>query len=581
MPQFEEQFCDEAIIRRLCKVRIKDAASRHKRLFHRQINSDVPMPALPEMVDLFPPRRQWNRFRNRIRRENSDEDQNLTALLRATINLRTEFPNAPWVQRLNERIHSIHQRALEQSAFAFNPPTIRAEEKSPGSNEFRAIARFSVDDQVIEGITASYFRQTFDEFFTDSSLAFRCAPNGSPPTTHHDAVTLIENYRRRHLRTGLYVAECDIKGFFDCVSHKIAAHALTDLVNEAMEQTPGFVVHPRALQIFQAYLECYSFPENVTSLAEPLLKVEKGQDAHYKWPEVALREFHANPRSARIGIPQGGALSCFIANCVLHQADLEVKQSRSRTPGPFRYLRYCDDMVILAPSLETCRVSFEVYQQSLQRLLLPAHQPIEVTAYDAEFWNGKSRQPYLWAQPRSGNTVPWLQFVGYQIRHDGTRRVKMKSVAKHKAKILQETNRLLRTLNPTRPTGSSPPIFAPGIRKSARQIIHRFRQKLTAMSVGRREVHHDLRQEMPKCWATGFKMVRGRRIPLNALKELDRLRERQIARVWRRLRHLPASAESNTSNEGFRAPGYHGFPFSYVAQFAPTGRTGRMPARRR
>lgn len=182
---------------------------------------------------------------------------------------------------------------------------------------------------------------------------------------------------------------------------------------------------------------------------------------------------------------------------------------------------------------------------------------------------------------RSSGERPWLQFVGYQIRHDGTLRVKKKSVAKHKAKLLQETNRLLRTLNPTRPAGSSPPIFAPGIRKSARQIIHRFRQKLTAMSVGRREVHHDLRQEMPKCWATGFKMVRGDRIPLNALKELDRFRERQIDRVLRRLRHLPTSAEPNTSNEGVRAPGYHGFPFSYVAQFAPTGRTGRMPTRRR
>ena len=229
MPQFEEQFRDDVIIRRLCKVRIKDAASRHKRLFHRQISSDVEMPAPPETVDLFPPRRQWNRFRIRNREENSDKDQNLIALTRATLRLRTEIPNAPWVQRLNERIQSIRRRALEQAAFAFNPPTIRAEEKSPGSNEFRAIARFSVDDQVIEGITASYFRQTFDKFFTDSSLAFRCARDGSPPSTHHDAVTRIENYRRRHLRTGLYVAECDIKGFFDCVSHEVAANTLSNL----------------------------------------------------------------------------------------------------------------------------------------------------------------------------------------------------------------------------------------------------------------------------------------------------------------------------------------------------------------
>lgn len=581
MLRFDELFSDEAIIRRLCKVRLKDAAARHQRLFHRQISADVPMPEASELAGIFPPRRQWNRFRNHQRGPSSSEDQNLVALLRATLRLRAETPTAPWVQRLNERIRTIRQRALELAGFAFNAPAIRAEEKAPGSNEYRAIAQFPVDDQIIEGITAAYFRHTFDRFFTDASLAFRCGRDGSPPPTHHDAVTRIENYRRRHRGTGLYVAECDIMGFFDCVSHGVAADALRNLVNEARKRDRRFAVHPRALQIFQAFLDCYSFPNNVKSLAEPSLKAMKGVAANYKWPEAELQEFHPQPSSARIGIPQGGALSCFIANCILHHADREMKRCRARTPGPFRYLRYCDDMVILAPSQETCRIAFESYQQALRRLRLPIHQPREVAPYAVGFWNGKSRQPYLWAQPHLPSTVPWLQFVGYQIRHDGMLRVKKKSIEKHKAKILEETNRLLRTLNPTHSMAPSQPVFALGIRKGARQIIHRFRQKLIAMSVGRRDAHHDLRQAMPKCWATGFKMAHGQPMPLNALKELDRFREQQIARVTRRLSHLPGAAESREANEGgkaFRPPGYYGFPFSYVAQFAPTG---RPPAARR
>ena len=101
------------------------------------------------------------------------------------------------------------------------------------------------------------------------------------------------------------------------------------------------------------------------------------------------------------------------------------------------------------------------------------------------------------------------------------------------------------------------------------------------MSVGRREVHHDLGQLLPKCWAAGFKMAHGRRLPLNALKELDRFRERQIARIRSVLRQLPPTAEARETAERIRAPGFYGFPFSYVGQFVPTGRVPVSPNRRR
>lgn len=79
---------------------------------------------------------------------------------------------------------------------------------------------------------------------------------------------------------------------------------------------------------------------------------------------------------------------------------------------------------------------------------------------------------------------------------------------------------------------------------------------------------------MPKCWAGGFKMVHGKKTPLNAFKELDRFRERQIARVVRKLKNAP-SVNTTGSPSRVRSPRYYGFPFSYVGQFL-AGRKSKL-----
>ena len=363
------------------------------------------------------------------------------------------------------------------------------------------------------------------------------------------------------------MAECDIKGFFDSISHEVASQSLVDLTAAALTLDGNFTVDPRALRIFHAFLACYNFPRNVKHDTERALKMKNGRNAYFKWPKDELRVFHPNLSSVPIGIPQGGALSCFIANCVLHQADTEVERCHSRSPEPFKYLRYCDDMVIISPDRETCRLAFASYQYALARLRLPIHAPAGFDEYTESFWSGKSRQTYVWAKPERRSVVrtrvPWIQFVGYQMRYDGMLRVKKKSIQKHKLKILQETSRLLRKLYPEGLAGGA----SPCIRKTAKQIEHRFRQKLIAMSVGRRDVHHDLSQMMPKCWSSGFKRAHGSVIPLNALKELDRFREMQIHRIVNRLRIRPPRMRRADSPENIPVPRYYGFPFSYVAQF--------------
>ena len=586
MVPFADYFTDEAIIDELCKIRVRSADVRHKRLFFRQISSDVREPSPDIELDMFPPRRQWNRYRNNHRHGQSGLDVNCTALKRAAMKLRVQAPLPLWADRLSRKVLAIRQRALHPDGFRFEKPDIMWQEKDKAKAQYRPIAQFGIDDKVIDSLTARYLRESLDRLFTPSSMAFRCRRDGNPPPTHHDALNQIANFRRYHARTGLYVAECDIMGFYDCVDHQVALQAFSDLIDAARRKDLSCIIDERAVQIFRAYLDCYTFPQNIKAEAEPALKTDTHNPAaHFKWPEKELRDFHKDPGplTANIGVPQGGALSCFIANCVLHQADLQVlrcKKERARHPGicgTFRYLRFCDDMVLLAPDRSTCEIVFSIYQDALKRLHLPAHPPKRIEAYGKEFWNEKSKAPYFWSKPGGKEVVPWVQFVGYQVRYDGMLRITNKAFKKHRKKLTTEADQLLDVLNPGRRAPEEVPPFSPGIRKNPRRIILRFRARLNAISVGRRKLGDDLGKLSPICWVSGFKALKGKRIPLGMFRALDRHRERQIYRIIRRVRTLGRIEDRRGSVDSIRVPRYYGYPFSYVAQFAtpPATRTDR------
>jgi hypothetical protein len=560
MRSLEDHFSDSAIIRKLCISRLKQANARHEELFYNRINGKSKLSETHSSVDVLPPRRLWSRFRNKNRKLRSNEDQNLVALIRATHTLREEEPYTDWVVALNDRLQQIRSRALDETRFQFTAPKIRAIEKEQNSGKYRAIAIFNPDDQIIDGLTAKYLRELFDSLFCKSSIAFRCATPLGPPPNHHDAVEQIEHYRQRHSENGLYVAELDIKGFYDCVSHDLAQECFDKLIAQAKAIDTAFEIHPRALKIFKAYLDCYSFPKSVRKQFSFLLKDKEGS---FSWPLDDLRRIHQRI-DLRIGVPQGGALSCFIANCVLHQADIRVEEARRKCDAPFLYLRYCDDMILLSSDQKTCGDISEIYQQALAQLKLPVHPPESVQEYGRKLWNQKSRNPFYWGPPANPSTVPWIQFVGYQIRYDGLIRVRKSSIAKHKEKILSQTKRLLALIRVPKHLPANAQQL--GIRKNARQILHRFRHKLIAMSVGKTAIHHDPSILMPKCWTAGFKLLHGKNTPLNTLKDLDRFRDAQIALIARQLKHLP-KVNSRRRGVRIRPPRYYGYPFSYVAQF--------------
>jgi hypothetical protein len=557
MRAFGEHFSEEAIVWELCRARIQLAATRHDlAFFHNIARSATPAhdmgpPGWGDIpVEIFPARRQWHRFRAKRRNGSQGSDTSCRALCRAVMELRRTCPTAEWAVKLQEVVDAIRSRVLSSRPFHFRPPTIIAEPKEPGGHLYRPLAVYPLEDKIIEGLTARYLRTNLDHLLVDSCLAFRCGTARKPPPTTHDALTSILEMRSRYPNTTLYVAECDIKGFYDCVAHATAKRALRNLKAEAR---PGFRMHRRAIEIFEAYLQSYTFLRTVRGKVQRELK-KRDPVGEFKWPEADIQKLHGSEALVSIGVPQGGALSCFIANAVLHEADKRIELIQRETSGKLLYLRYVDDMILISPDRQICAQAFSTYNRALEELLLPAHPPKRVLKYSGGFWDVKSKSRYPWSKA----DIPWIQFVGYQIRYDGVVRIRSKSLQKHITAVTKLTDRLLSTLHHAAKRKS--------IRRSANEILHRFRQRLISMSVGRVRLGIPHKGPMPMSWAAGFRGLHGRSVLRNRLKALDYHRERQIMRVARLLRtmKLPPPAKKRKSISAHK---YYGRPFSYWAQF--------------
>lgn len=511
--------------------------------------------------DLFPPRRLWHRYRpmQSERGQRSAFDLNVDTLFRAILDLRRKMPAAPWVLRLNSKVQELRSRALHGSTFCFGRPRIIPLEKDRRAHEYRPLAVFCREDKIIDALTARYLRCALDAALAPCCLAFRTGARGAPPPTIHDALEAILTIRGANPQKELYVAECDIRGFFDCVSHGVARSALQAVIDEVKRRSPSVAIDRRAIRILEAYLNSYSFAEDVMGRGRvELRKVDpKGR---FKWPDSDLKILHARDDLPSIGVPQGGALSCLIANLVLHAADQRIKSICRKAGTNFLYMRYCDDMIIIAGDRVQCELAYQEYFDALLSLRLPVHPAKIVRECNESFFHGKSNAPYLWDSPaRQG--IPWIQFVGYQIRYDGLVRVRLKSLRKQFRKITSTADELLRALG--RRNTRTTTLRA---RKTQHQILHRLRQRLIALSVGRIQFGQRSAGLMPMCWANGFRGLLGKNIIPAHLKAMDRQRERQLQRV---ARYVKSGLQlTTTPKAGVRKVlRFFGLPFSYWAQF--------------
>ena len=559
MPAFEDHFSDEQIIRQICRLRITAAEKRNDKGYVARLAGSHVEPQR-DLIDLMlPPRRQWSKFRPRFRRP--DQDVHLDSLYHATLRLRELEPRPIWAIELDRYITGIRARVFGDEPVKIKSPKVLGVPKDKGKDDHRALCIFSDQDNIITGLTAKYFREILDQLFEDSSFAFRVKRQDRSLPTHHDAFEHIFAIRTRALPTqNLYVAECDIRGFFDSVDHGVAKCHLERLAS----QLPA-PIHPKALQVFEAFLACYSFPQNVWREALPELQQRKPA-AKIPWPEDALRKFHREPAQERIGVPQGGAISCVIANLVLDYADKCIKQKAQELDAQIHFLRYCDDMVLISPNKRHCQTVFAAYLKALDELKLPFHKPETVKEYGKEFWDSKSKSPYCWTGEEGVGNVPWVQFVGYQVRYDGLVRIKKKSVKKQLTELVQTTGKVRAEL--LWPNRNLPKDQQPAILATKQEVVSSFRRKLASMGVGRINPNRPQNGPMPKCWANGYQALNNKPLIKTFLKQFDRERERQIRRLERADVQY---GEGKGKSGGRKLPAAIRNEFSYDAQFQDLG----------
>ena len=596
MKTLHEHFSVAAIITELCRERIKLMNSRHQAHYLHRISSNQRSAGKSRLAlseDLeghFPSSKAWRKFRQFPKRRN-EQDPHAIALItlrKAVWTFIHKSPDEPWVKKLLERVERIRSRALLDPAFSFSPPLIVGALKKPKSHQYRPISIYGTDDKIIEKITARYLRERLDPLFSESSLAYRARRgNGSMAITHHDALFAIANFLKEH--SNLSVTEADYCNFMDSISHDVARDSLDDLILQGRLLHPEFEVESRALQIYDAYLASYSFKVQV--LGQGLAALRKmDKHATFSWPEDALREMHGeNDDLTRIGIPQGGAMSCLITNIVLNDVDRAVERVKETRKSEMLYQRYCDDMIALSPEKVTCQLAMEAYQAESRRKKLPMHKPEEVCRNEeiskskSGYWDLKSKLTYSWSGD-DDTGIPWIQFVGYQIKYDGKVRIRNKTLSKHTNKMTDLTNKLLDVINPRKKFKDGRPVYADGLRMSREEILHSFQMKLVSMAVGRRTIGQPSPTSgahiMPMCWAHGFKPLW--EFPFNPgrLKELDRHLDRQLRRIRCRLQHYedpPNSSEA--SGQPLQKKKFCGAPVSLYYQFAKSTKSKKADER--
>lgn len=398
--------------------------------------------------------------------------------------------------------------------------------------------------------------RVFDEQFQDSSYAFRSKRNSQGNIiSHHDCILSIGEYRNKNLNSELFVAECDMKKFYDTVNHKIAMRLFLCLIKTAKRnytelnfQTP--------VKIFKSYLKSFAFNINMPKSTDyEYWSTYKISGGFFGWiDKQELRNNYCFISCKRIGVPQGGALSGLIANIYLNQADIELKKI------DVFYQRFCDDMIIIAKDFATCEKAKNIYTRELKKLRLFPHKfkksdELKKVENDEiflkEFWNGKSKGPYKWGKVED-NAYPWIGFVGYEMDYSGNIRVRKKSLVKELSKqktIIREIKNAVKT----------------GMRKPKGTATESAINRLIGMSVGRIGLDNFDEVSTQMCWKNGFRELTVNKHSIRQIKQLDRNRSKHYYKLLKEIEEPELELDENDWKEKRKFVKYDK-PFSYYHQ---------------
>lgn len=561
----------------LCRLRVKLAHRRNKdHLIHLHTSSKKhnyhrtsSTNSTELLTSLFPPRKQWKSVLQRKRMKNgiprSSTEKTMLSLQATLRFFRDTQPDAPFLGRLDAFIREV-QDGIHGGNYKIGAPKIipkLKEDKASDTkiNICRPIASFGLKDKLILSITNRYLTGVFDPFFIEHSFAFRAKRliNGKLMCpTHHEPVQEILDYRKRFEEGSLHVAECDMKKFFDTVSHTLIKKIFAQFFNRKGMEDYQAQDLADAKRILYDYLDSYTFNKTVLPLNQKQAHFDRFQipKGEYGWvgKELIAKDYYKRLSSAKIGIPQGGALSGLIANAVLHGIDKKVNALQD---GKLLYLRFCDDMLIIHPERNKCEQAFQRYLLGLKSKKLVVHDPVETPYATAKkFWSEKSKSCYSWGN-ESGMGSPWIGFVGYEMHYQGHIRVRKSSLLKEMKKQFRVVGDLKQILKD------------PQCRSGKGSIYESVASRLIGMSVGRVSLWNYKQIPNEMCWVSGYKLLTDNKYSRIQLKRLDSSRNRLMLKLRLMVGKMGADDKDDTESEErsrISEPIYHGFPFSYYYQ---------------
>jgi hypothetical protein len=444
------------------------------------------------------------------------------------------------------------RKRIKEESHCITSPRIILTGKHGQPQVYRPIAVYDdLADRVLLSLTARYLRDCFDEDLVDNLYSFR----RSGKVSHHSAVRDLESYRQQKGQSGLYVAECDIKAFFDTVSHAVVEESFRSAFDKAAAR--GREPDPRAAAVLDAYLASYSFYGTaVLAATEQFAKHDQpGKIACL--PVSELKRLGHKSAEPLIGIPQGGALSPLIANLVLSSVDEAILGVPDA--DKLFYARFCDDILLAHPSKNACDHALRRCLDAMIDSKIPAHKPVRLARYGKEFYSAKSKHAYLWDAPRGRKSVvPWVSFVGYQLRYDGKLRIRRQSIENEQHKQKRIVGEVLRVLTNTE---------MPECHLSGDRILSRTRGRLTAMAIGRKDLRRLPESSWQPCWADAFYLLDTNTFVGNQMRTLDHGRERELRRLKRSLARLGMTGSDEPDEELGYTPFYWGAPYSYYGYF--------------
>ena len=571
MKEFSTYFTERAIVTHICKLRVKIAKTRNKKhLIHLLTDSEKYNYHIKEqklvdenefskyqfelnnqLSEILPPRKKWVKlgYKSRMNRNGTEKltsnDKNFYSLLKTIKLYRKKDTKVNWLIELDEFVKDI-QSTIENDDFSIKTPLIFPKLKEEiiskiETNKCRPISMFSLKERIILSITNKFLTKLFDDYFQDSSYAFRSKKNKEETSviSHHDCIKDIIDLQKRNYYEPLFVVECDMEKFYDSVNHKIVKKLFGNLIEKAKEDNPD-LKFKIVKHIFNEYLNCYAFNNNVPLSSDSnywnSYRIPNGR---FEWVEERLLDlkYYQDINTERIGVPQGGALSGLIANIVLNEADKEVLKTN------VFYIRFCDDMLIIHKDFYECDKAKNIYEKSLEKLKLVPHKfvdkltrEINPTKFTVKpFWHTKSKGAYKWDSIENEG-FPWISFVGYEIHHKGNIRVRKKSLEKELKKQKKIVNEIEKAIEL-------------GQRKVKGYVIESAINRLIGMSVGRIGLNNFEEVSTDMCWKNGFKELSLNKDSTIQIKQLDRNRSKLYYDLLKSVKDLEKENENDINEK--------------------------------